>query len=514
MLRSHHWSVVLATFASLLLPVAAQAGLSGASVSNASSGNNSNRISSVGIDTDNSSVLETRYRFGVGVDNGGTGTSSTTLNSNYTISFTVTAPGDYQLDIGVRSTDALTLNSDGGGSASTDMGAPSGYAVSAGETASSYPGPGSRDINNDGHFVSIALTEFAACGDGIVDAAEECDDGNNVDGDWCSALCTIEEGCGNNHVEISESCDDGNNSGGDGCSSRCQTEASQTKDQQKCITILNNLAVKVAATQGKENLKCLKNGGKDKLPEGQSIAACLESDPKGKLVKIAAKIKVTQDGHVDDPSKTKCPETPNFAYADDEVIVAAVAAEQRAFFAEILGDDVDAAAIDLTDKAQKKLGACQQVLVRASDKILQTQLKEFLSCKKDVLKNREAPAVSAEDLEACYGAIRNDVKGKVEKARVKLADAVGRKCTAFDHAISDALQGDCAATAADVADFSECVVDAGRCAACVMFNAADNLEEDCDVFDDGTANGSCGDSGGPVPSPVGAFVDGPIFAQF
>lgn len=33
------------------------------------------------------------------------------------------------------------------------------------------------------------------CGDGILSAGEECDDGNNVDGDGCSADCTSEDGC-------------------------------------------------------------------------------------------------------------------------------------------------------------------------------------------------------------------------------------------------------------------------------------------------------------------------------
>jgi uncharacterized repeat protein (TIGR01451 family) len=34
------------------------------------------------------------------------------------------------------------------------------------------------------------------CGDGVLDAVEECDDGNNVDGDGCSANCTNEGICG------------------------------------------------------------------------------------------------------------------------------------------------------------------------------------------------------------------------------------------------------------------------------------------------------------------------------
>ena len=34
----------------------------------------------------------------------------------------------------------------------------------------------------------------AICGDGIIEGAEECDDGNTNDGDGCSGICDIEWG--------------------------------------------------------------------------------------------------------------------------------------------------------------------------------------------------------------------------------------------------------------------------------------------------------------------------------
>ena len=71
------------------------------------------------------------------------------------------------------------------------------------------------------------------CGDGHVDAGEECDDGNTTNGDGCSATCKQEElppppkpCCGDGHVDSGEQCDDGNTTGGDGCSSTCQSELS------------------------------------------------------------------------------------------------------------------------------------------------------------------------------------------------------------------------------------------------------------------------------------------------
>ena len=67
-----------------------------------------------------------------------------------------------------------------------------------------------------------------ACGDGIVNGNEQCDDGNTVSGDGCSSVCTKELGkCGDGIVDVAtETCDDGNTVSGDGCSSTCQTETS------------------------------------------------------------------------------------------------------------------------------------------------------------------------------------------------------------------------------------------------------------------------------------------------
>ena len=77
-----------------------------------------------------------------------------------------------------------------------------------------------------------------ACGNGVVESPEACDDGNTVPGDGCSADCqTVEAGwfcpilgqlcrprCGDGVIVGSETCDDGNANGGDGCSSTCRIE--------------------------------------------------------------------------------------------------------------------------------------------------------------------------------------------------------------------------------------------------------------------------------------------------
>ena len=39
-----------------------------------------------------------------------------------------------------------------------------------------------------------AKPALAACGNGVLDPGEACDDGNTASGDGCSATCTIESG--------------------------------------------------------------------------------------------------------------------------------------------------------------------------------------------------------------------------------------------------------------------------------------------------------------------------------
>jgi cysteine-rich repeat protein len=59
--------------------------------------------------------------------------------------------------------------------------------------------------------------DTAMCGDGVTQAAEECDDGNPVDGDDCTNACTAAV-CGDGIVhEGVEMCDDGNDVDDDGC---------------------------------------------------------------------------------------------------------------------------------------------------------------------------------------------------------------------------------------------------------------------------------------------------------
>jgi cysteine-rich repeat protein len=105
----------------------------------------------------------------------------------------------------------------------------------------------------------VCVQGAGVCGDNTVntDQGEECDDGNAVGGDGCSAFCLNETcapvdatcsvnadccsgscvgnicqqaagACGDGILDVGESCDDGNTTGGDGCSATCQVEPGYT----------------------------------------------------------------------------------------------------------------------------------------------------------------------------------------------------------------------------------------------------------------------------------------------
>jgi len=73
-------------------------------------------------------------------------------------------------------------------------------------------------------YLGFRVASYNRCGNGVVEANEQCDDANKDANDGCDALCRFE--CGNGQLEPSElatarPCDDGNRTNGDGCSATC-----------------------------------------------------------------------------------------------------------------------------------------------------------------------------------------------------------------------------------------------------------------------------------------------------
>jgi cysteine-rich repeat protein len=75
------------------------------------------------------------------------------------------------------------------------------------------------DLDGDGCDANCQIEPF--CGDGSLDAGEQCDDGNTANGDGCDANCQFEPFCGDGSFDAGEQCDDGNTVNGDGCRNDC-----------------------------------------------------------------------------------------------------------------------------------------------------------------------------------------------------------------------------------------------------------------------------------------------------
>jgi hypothetical protein len=83
-----------------------------------------------------------------------------------------------------------------------------------------------------------------------------------------------------------------------------------------------------------------------------------------------------------------------------------------------------------------------------------------------------------------------DGKGQIDKAcNTKLLSTLQGKCTGIT--IADLVPGDCSA-AADLPALRACLDRLVACAMCQALEEADALPVDCDDFDDGVENGSCG----------------------
>lgn len=89
-------------------------------------------------------------------------------------------------------------------------------------------GDGVRDLgeacddgNQDDSDACLSTCERARCGDGEVHSGfEGCDDGNASATDGCLPSCKLAT-CGNGIVDAGEACDDGNDRDDDACTSRC-----------------------------------------------------------------------------------------------------------------------------------------------------------------------------------------------------------------------------------------------------------------------------------------------------
>jgi len=257
--------------------------------------------------------------------------------------------------------------------------------------------------------------------------------------------------------------------------------AQQSKSQQACIQSLNAGAAKMGQLQGRENLACLKNAGTGKLTGSAQI--CLTADAKSKVAGLQTKIASAETKN--------CTSAPTLAYTDAATVSAAAQVGRLDALADLFGSDLDASVIPCA--TNKDACKCQLTVARAAEKMAATKWKIFNLCKKKGLK---AGAASVAEVEACVsdaltpGSLAADSSGKLQALVDKLGGKIGKVCDTPNVTAAAFAMGECSAETG--AGLATCINEQIDCRVCQTINQSDDLHADCDVYDDGNLNESCG----------------------
>lgn len=337
-----------------------------------------------------------------------------------------------------------------------------------------------------------ATTPCPVCSNNVAEDGEQCD---GTDDAACPGLCegdcTCTTVCGDNVRDLPvEQCDGTDDSS---CPGDCQFDCTcapgplGTADQ-KCATSAAKAARKTISAVGKEVVGCVKG-----IASGATVdplAICVAADTKQKIAKsetklgeaIAKACPVTAFAYAADcpaPCDATDVDGTSEAIDDRDELVACLLCLDRAVSYDATGTGgthgkILGGATLATTAGDADLAACQGTLIKATEKLFATQIKESVSCAQKQLKINGFTPIP------CIGA---DDKQKVQKAADKLAAAVS--CTppaTFDG-------GSCATLAG--AALSNCLEWRAACQACIWGNVLFGTSEDCDLADNGGADASC-----------------------
>jgi hypothetical protein len=267
---------------------------------------------------------------------------------------------------------------------------------------------------------------------------------------------------------------------------------SATQDE-KCANSINKGAAKLAKAYAGDAAACIKNAGKgktDKLGTGcDNAECCLTADAKGKVGKAVNKIKTG-----DCPGGAPPAAIPGLKTSTDD-IDNIMLAKDLGLIEAIFGSELNGVVV-VSDKAvsgSKEAAKCQAAVIKAVGKCQDAKLSSFNACKKDGLKAKTITSAATLESE-CMNPDIPDGKDKISKKCGGDFD-LGKACSTTDN---DALFPGCAP---DVT--KECLDEKIECEVCKALNELDGLNRNCDSFDDGVVNGSCG---GPIVPDCGNEV--------
>jgi hypothetical protein len=253
------------------------------------------------------------------------------------------------------------------------------------------------------------------------------------------------------------------------------------KDAQRCLAAIDEKSLALAKILGKEQARCLRERGLDLSDE--TLEDCFVADPKGKVARAAAKLAAKL-------AKLCTDAPPPFGNYDGAAVEQVVRGAEAVRIHDLFGGRLELFFPDGDpDTARQR---CREDFSAQAQRCFETILAVVAACKKQALRDRASPAMTADDLVArCLGDSpggglpgMSDPKGKI--ARECLDDlAAEQSLTCEGQDLGAAFPG-CAGR-----PLTQCADEAAYCRACRTFAAAGGLPLDCDRFDDGDLNGTC-----------------------
>ncbi|HYB98698.1 MAG TPA: M12 family metallo-peptidase [Candidatus Limnocylindrales bacterium] len=279
--------------------------------------------------------------------------------------------------------------------------------------------------------------------------------------------------CGNGLLETpAEECDDANTEAVDGCSPSCSREPRISQIGEACIGVANRTAINVSSMQARQSLSCLS----DAQAARDDFGDCVDS-PNDSLA--AAR---------DDAIASEWPECSKveYGYAGMAAAIDAAVAERTALLEDLFGRDISAAPVI---RSQNSSGArCQKLTVKAVDGVMAKYMRRYTACT-DV-RIDQGKVTAPQSFAYCLTAAPGDTPKEdrlLFRALDKLERTVLLSCAPTE--LARLLPGQCATSSPQV--FTQCMHRGVICRACRIYRQAGELPFDCDVIDDGTANGSC-----------------------
>jgi len=236
----------------------------------------------------------------------------------------------------------------------------------------------------------------------------------------------------------------------------------QSPAQARCLTRLAKGAAKLAKAQGKAIDSCIS----DFRENGGNAYACLTADPKQKVARAAQKL-IDTEQHL-------CGETPDFGFVGASELISAVTAQRISLVEPLTGWFLLP-----SDFFQPwEPARCTRVYLKFLTKLLGRKLRGFEKCLDGGLA--DASIQSAADIVGCFSHLEASSDPKVGKVLDSLAAKAAKMGCDWSHYIPctpDTLEN--------------CAEQLTRCRACEMLRIGGDLTIDCDMFDDGVANGDC-----------------------